>query len=220
MCVKSEPVSPSSEESYYGAVESHFVLRRGSPLFITPSEWALVSRWEEQGIPLHVVMDGIDRVFERPRTSARTRKLSYCRQTVEAAFRRFREGMLGGDKAAREEEPFDLAAYLGKIAASVRKLPSGLAPAIADEVEALSLKESGFEDVERHLSEMDRRMLDIFEGELGEAERTELERGAAASLASYRDRMPDKVYHAAVKSAYRRRLRARWHLPRLTLFDR
>ena len=55
------------DEDYFAAVEAHFVERRGSPLFITPGEWFLVSRWEEQGIPLRVVQEGIDRVFERPR---------------------------------------------------------------------------------------------------------------------------------------------------------
>ena len=87
------------EGNYYGSVEDYFVERRGSPLFITPAEWFLIFRWEEQGIPLPVVKEGIDRVFERPKTRAKPRKLGYCRQTVEATFRRFREVSLGGGRA-------------------------------------------------------------------------------------------------------------------------
>ena len=80
----------NDEPSYYGEIETYFVERRGAPLFITPAEWGLVAKWEEQGIPVHVVQEGIDRVFERPQAVSKSRKLGYCRQTVEAAFRRFR----------------------------------------------------------------------------------------------------------------------------------
>ena len=60
-----------AEESYYGAIESHFVERRGGPLFITPAEWALIQRWEQDEVPLDVVRAGIDQVFDRPRTARR-----------------------------------------------------------------------------------------------------------------------------------------------------
>ena len=100
------------EGNYYGLVEDYFVARRGSPLFITPAEWFLIFRWEEQGIPLLVVKEGIDRVFERPKTRTKQRKLGYCRQTVEAGFRRFREVSLGASErglagAAAEAKALD-----------------------------------------------------------------------------------------------------------------
>ena len=62
-------------DGYYEEVESYFVAQRGSPLFITPSEWDLVWRWEQLGIPLAVVKEGIDRVFERPKTLLKPRRL-------------------------------------------------------------------------------------------------------------------------------------------------
>lgn len=227
-----------SEESYYAAVEDHFISRRGSPLFITPAEWHLVWKWEQAGIPLHVVKEGIDRVFERPASGRRSRKLGYCRQTVEAAFRRFREASLGGGAASGPsgpsvpsiEDPFDPTAHLVEIAgeleraASARPPEDGLgkrAAAAREEVLALSRSASlsGLADIEDRLSELERELVDEAERALAdEARHARAE--AEASLADYRDRMPAKVYAAALESARRRRLRARVGLPALTLLDR
>lgn len=204
-------------EDYFGAVESHFVERRGSPLFITPAEWFLVAKWEEQGIPLHVVREGIDLVFERPQAAARPRKLGYCRQTVEAAYRRFREVSLGGGSARGPvEDRFDVTAHLSRLASELTKA----APDLAARVEALAESGESLRAIEDALTEIDDQLVESAERELGDAERDALRRDAAQSLAAYRDRMPEKVYQSALKSAYRRRLRDEVELPRLSLYDR
>lgn len=207
----------TNEQDYFGDVETYFVERRGSPLFITPAEWFLVSKWEEQGIPLHVVQEGIDRVFERPQATARPRKLGYCRQTVEAAFRRFREVSLGGGESrGPEEDRFDAAAHLLRLASDL----SESAPELASRIEALVDSGQSLGAIEAALIEIDDELLESAELELGETDRAALLADAGASLAAYRDRMPDKVYQSALKSAYRRRLRDHAKLPRLSLYDR
>jgi hypothetical protein len=211
-----------TEESYYAAVESHFVARRGSPLFITPSEWQLVWKWEQAGIPLHVVKEGIDRVFERPRASQKVRKLGYCRQTVEAAFRRFREASLGGASAREEVDSFDPTARLRELAAELEALGSRESSEAGKEVERLAAEAEGraLGELEDRLAELERGLVDAAERSLGEAPRAALRREAEATLGAYRDRMPEKIYLAALESAYRRRLRSRLGLPTLTLLDR
>ncbi|GMR22304.1 MAG: hypothetical protein BMS9Abin37_0643 [Acidobacteriota bacterium] len=210
------------EEGYFGDVEAHFIERRGGPLFITPAEWFLVSKWEEQGIPLDVVKEGIDRVFERPQAAAKSRKLGYCRQTVEAAFRRFREVTLGGgDHRGPVEDRFDAAAHLSRLASKL----SGLsrlagAPDLAARVEALGDSGETLQRIEDALTAIDDELIENAEDTLDENDRVALLSAAGASLASYRDRMPDKVYQSALRSAYRRRLRDKTKLPRLSLYDR
>ena len=71
---------------------------------------------------------------------------------------------------------------------------------------------------EDELAEIDRQLMDAVEAELDEATRADLRADAQSSLASYRERMPAKVYDAAVASAYRRRLRRKLGLPRLSLY--
>ena len=208
------------EGHYYGLVEDYFVERRGSPLFITPAEWFLIFRWEEQRIPLSVVKEGIDRVFERPKTRAKPRKLGYCRQTVEAAFRRFREVSLGGGKREKDSEPpFDPSGHLEAIAAAIEGLDVKTASGIASRVRDLIDSDQSLVGIEDDLTAIDKELLDAIEVELEDDVRSELLREAQDSLASYRERMPKKVYDAAARSAYRRRLRAQRALPRVTLFD-
>ena len=202
---------------YFGDVETYFVERRGSPLFITPAEWFLVSKWEQQGIPLHVVKEGIDLVFERPQATTKPRKLGYCRQTVEAAFRRFREVSLGGGAPrGPAEDRFDAAAHLSRLASEL----SEVAPELAARVHALADGGKTLRAIEDALTEIDDELVESAEAGLGETERDALLADAGGSLAGYRDRMPEKVYNSALKSAYRRRLRDKARLPRLSLYDR
>ena len=212
------------EPNYYGEVETYFVERRGSPLFITPAEWALVAKWEVKGIPIHVVKDGIDRVFERPQAATKPRKLGYCRQTVEAAFRRFREVSFGAqgdgaktrDRSSAKEDRMDVAAHLASLVAEL----SDLAPELASQVAQLGASGASLHAIEDVLTKIDEKLIDTAEEAMDATERGSIQADAARSLASYRDRMPEKVYRSALKSAYRRRLRDRAELPRLSLFDR
>ena len=138
--VRSDEVRLSPEPGYYQEVERYFVARRGSPLFISPSEWDLVWRWEQLGIPLSVVKEGIDRVFERPKTSVKPRRLSYCRQTVEAAFRKFREASLGSVARMAEPDESGAAARLAEISSRLREVAvasTELSPLLEDALEAL-----------------------------------------------------------------------------------
>jgi hypothetical protein len=70
------------------------------------------------------------------------------------------------------------------------------------------------------LTRIDGQLIAAAEETMDAAERDSLRADAERCLASYRDRMPEKVYRSALRSAYRRRLRDRAKLPRLSLFDR
>jgi len=218
-------------DSYYQEVESYFVARRGSPLFISPSEWDLVWRWEQQGIPLAVVKEGIDRVFERPKTLLKPRRLGYCRQTVEAAFRRSRESSLGGRAGGAAREDTGAEAHLTELASRLRDLGvrwldkerelALLLERTADSVRSLSERAGEApEEVERELTALDGKLLAESEAVQATEVREELRREAESSLESYRERMPEKIYRSALESAYRRRLRKRLGLPTLSLYSR
>ncbi len=205
-----------AEENYYSEVETYFILLRGSPLFITPSEWAIVANWEASGIPLNVVKEGIDRVFERPRKPSSTLKLGYCEQAVASAFRRFREIRLGNRNRDSEEKGFDVKAHLVKLVSEVREKY----PKLVDELDLLAESDLSFSEIEEALMELNDVIIDKAESEADATLRAQLLSEAEASLSSYRDKMPVKVYQAAIKSGYRRRLRQRLKLPFLSLLHR
>ena len=219
------------DEGYYEEVESYFVAQRGSPLFITPSEWDLVWRWEQLGIPLAVVKEGIDRVFERPKTALKPRRLGYCRQTVEAAFRRFRESSLGGGPGGTAREDSGAEAHLTEVSSRLRDLAAVWSEKerelalflerTSDAVRSLSARaEEAPSEVERELTALDGKLVVESEAVLGDAVREELRREVESSLESYRERMPEKIYRAALESGYRRRLRRKLGLPTLSLYSR
>lgn len=94
-------------EEYLARIERHFGLRRGGRLLLSPRDWQQVEEWHERGLPLPVVLRGINRAFDRfhaSRRSDRINSLSYCAQHVEEAWEQEREraAMEGG--AAREDD--------------------------------------------------------------------------------------------------------------------
>ena len=93
--------------NYFTEVEEHFIRRRQKHLLVPPLDWCLIELWKDSGIPIHVVIRGIDRSFETAR-SRRTspRSLSYCHPAVTQAFEEYQRAMVGS--ADEENEPDDL----------------------------------------------------------------------------------------------------------------
>ncbi len=230
------------DEVYYPAVEKHFVALRGSPLFISPREWQLIDRWRQQRIPLRVVKQGLDRAFERRKPNRPIRRLSYCRQTVEANYRRFREAVAGEPSVNEPNgtDATDVQAYLsrlkGELARAAEKVDAARQPlvdAIDDAVrrlEALASEHShqadradqadgiGLEEIERELDAVERSLLRAAESILKPEDRQRCLDEAERLLQDYRERMPSDVYESASRAAYLKRVRSIFGLPPLSLF--
>ena len=127
----------------------------------------------------------------------------------------------GGEDRAPAEDRFDAAAHLSRLAAKLSGLSRlQVAPELAARVAALGDSGENLQRIEDALTAVDDELVAFAEEALDENDRDALRSEARASLASYRDRMPDKVYESALKSAYLRRLRDKVKLPRLSLYDR
>jgi hypothetical protein len=78
------------DEQYFSRVEEHFGRRRGGPLVLSPNDWRLLEAWQQQRIPLPVVLRGINQAFDRFEASGprpdRINSLRYCEQEVQAAW--------------------------------------------------------------------------------------------------------------------------------------
>jgi hypothetical protein len=222
----------SEEGSYYAEVEKHFVGLRGSPLFITPQEWQLIHNWRQMGIPLRVVEEGVNQVFERRKPSRRIRRLSYCRQKVEAAYRRHCEALAGAPRpGGSREESTDLQSHLHALENALKRASHSLRtsyPNLAARVEhsaerLVSLRGSlaakgNYQEVESELNRMDEDLVREAETCLVDTDRRHCMDEALRSLRDYQERMPEQVYDSAVRSAYLKRVRAQFGLPALSLF--
>ena len=57
-------MEPFNYFNYYTEIEEYFWKKRGAHLLVSPLDWAIVETWQKAGIPLPVVLRGIDRAFE------------------------------------------------------------------------------------------------------------------------------------------------------------
>ncbi|HEY6188568.1 MAG TPA: hypothetical protein VIW80_13005 [Pyrinomonadaceae bacterium] len=120
--------------NYFTEIEDTFVRRRGKHLLLGTMDWALMATWKEMGVPLHVVLNGIEHAFDSYEAKPRKRSvktLMYCQEEVEAQYAEWLESQLGArgegengetaiveDYVEEEHLPFPRAAILGHMAQS------------------------------------------------------------------------------------------------------
>ena len=87
--------------NYFTEIEEHFQQRRGSLLLLSTLDWALIETWRDAGIPLEVVLRGIDDAFDKyeSRQSKRPQRkvngLAWCSQAVMEAAEIQKEAAIG-----------------------------------------------------------------------------------------------------------------------------
>jgi hypothetical protein len=87
--------------NYFTEIEEEFVKRRGSHMLVSPLDWSLIETWKQRGVPLHIVLRGINASFDAyDRRTSRGRKVNsllYCQQEVEAMFLEYCESRIGAN---------------------------------------------------------------------------------------------------------------------------
>jgi hypothetical protein len=94
--------------NYFTEIEGEFVKRRGSHMLVSPLDWTLIETWKRRGIPLHIVLRGINSSFDgydqRLNRGRKVNSLFFCQQEVEALYQEYvesrvgaRNGAVGGD---------------------------------------------------------------------------------------------------------------------------
>jgi hypothetical protein len=93
--------------NYFTEVEEHFIRRRQKHLLVPPLDWCLIELWKNSGIPIHVVIRGIDRSFETARSRKTSpRSLSYCHPAVTQAFEEHQRAMVGSGEEESGPDDF------------------------------------------------------------------------------------------------------------------
>jgi hypothetical protein len=183
------------EPDYFQEIVSHFALRRGTPFVLSAKDWALMKQWAEAAIPLPVVIEAIDSVFDKAaERQKKVNSLSYCRHAVKELWEERRELQIGASEAVPEE------GAEGALNALADALETS-APSFAPRVRELAREKS--------IPRIEEKLIDL-EHELASALATDEIRAEAARAAEG---------NARVEEAHLRRLvREQFGLPRLTLF--
>jgi len=228
--------------NYFTEIEDAFVRRRGKHLFLSPIDWALMETWKQQGIPLHIVLRGVEKSFDsyeaRPRKRT-VKTLLYCQEEVEAQYAEWVEAHVGSSPASPEPEsgktPFSFAAItehlqrcrsaLSELAQS-RKQEDDLSEAIKRAVALLADIENDFvsgatldtRKVEDSLTVLERLLNDSMLSVASSSTLDELKKGVKDQLKPYKAQMDGPVYKQTFDNLLLKRLREQFSMPRLSLF--
>ena len=232
--------------NYFTEIEDAFVRRRGKHLFLSPMDWALMETWKETGIPLHIVLRGVERSFDSFEAKPRKRSvksLLYCQEEVEAQYAEWLESRVGAnpttEKSSADDSktPFNSTAVRDHLNLSRKTLVELAGPRqrnINDEftealTRAIGLLDAIKEDFESGHTTDTRKLEDSLTGLermlnqalLSAVSTTELDtakKELQAQLKPYRSHMEKSVYNQTVENLLLKRLREQFGIPRLSLF--
>jgi len=140
---------------YFQEIASAFFGHRGAPFVLSSRDMVTISSWEETGIPLRVVLEGMERAFEkyRKRSAGRGKmsSLSFCEAEVVKAHAEHRDRGVGRtDKGeSREGKRKRIRAEVERFLKSMPPETSFLSEVYREALAVLSRKEAPEEILER-----------------------------------------------------------------------
>ncbi|WP_263350897.1 hypothetical protein [Acidicapsa acidisoli] len=228
--------------NYFTEIEEHFQHRRGSLLLLSTLDWALIETWREAGIPLEVVLRGIDEAFDkfdaRQQKSARRLRqvngLAWCAQAVMEAAEQQKEAAIGANTEAHREadagfetrriaDHLQSAAQALETAKIVPEALASLAHRLRVIAESLLSPSSNsptlnLEDLERELTVLEEKLFANLTTHVPEEILLRFKTEAARDLAAYRSRMGAVQLRQIEQQFVHKRLLEHYQLPRLSLF--
>lgn len=199
-------------DEYFLEIESHFARRRGTPFVLSAKDWALMQSWAADGVPLPVVIEAIDSVFDKNETQARKRTingLQYCRHAIKELWHERKGLQIGAHEDSPEENPEPL---LEALAVALEASSAPFVSETATQIRALMIEKT-VPRIEERLIELESELIARLL-ETGEAEsiRADVARAVAGIP------MDEKTRARTEEATLRRFVRERFAMPRLTLF--
>jgi hypothetical protein len=227
---------------YFSEIEERFNRRRGTVLFLSTLDWALIETWREAGVPLEAVLRGIDNAFDKhdskmARAKGRTRKvngLAWAAQAVMQAAEEMVEASTGTareDVKEKRESGFEaerVARFLEEnarlvAAAQVAEAAKTVREETAEKLNALRMEmltdaPMPLDELDRTLTVLEERMVAALMSAALTEELMALREQADRELAPYRSRMGAVQLKQVQTQFLTRRLLEAHALPRLSLF--
>jgi hypothetical protein len=220
--------------NYFTEVEEYFSRKRGKNLLIAPLDWCLVELWRDSGIPLHIVLRGIERSFESAakRQKSTPGTLFYCHQAILEAHQEYQNAMVGaseeeesdGDSSVSEEAA-QREAVLGYLQDLENRLQEGKGEAFeragqritALRAEVTASQTISYPEIDRDLAETGSRLATTLKEELGREKARELGSELRKELKIYRKRLSKEMYQRLEENYLDRRILALHDLPEFNL---
>lgn len=197
--------------NYFTEIERFFQTKRRSFTLLSTLDWVLMESWLEQGIPLQIVLKGIDRAFANPNRKRDIGSLAYCVKSVEKVREEQKDLTIEAPELPDFSED-EVSAYLVQLADEVAKLDEGIAATVrAVDVRDLRL-------AEQTLSALEEKLIAKLKFTADDKTMIELKREVDSELNPFRSTMTTAQLAMLEQQMWRRKLLERFSVPRLSLF--
>jgi hypothetical protein len=234
--------------SYFTDIEQHFVRRRGKHLLVSPLDWALIESWKDMNVPMHIVLRGIDRVFDAYEAAGkphhkRINSILYCQQEVLTCYEEYMHSRVGAPQAdveaaaaATTSSAFSKEIIWSYLAQRLEELNT-LIPSFDSENtrmqealqhaatrlnslidDARTAETLNLEALEQELGRIEDMIYDTLLEAISSDEIKARRREGAKQLREYKKRMSPEVYEQTLGNYVAKQLRENYRIPRLSLF--
>ena len=224
-------------------IEEYFSQKRGSPTLLSPRDWELIDQWRKMGIPLKVILQGIDQSFikfkKANKKGVKINSISYCQQEVLAAWEEYKELTVGKSPEENkrkystplwqkklEKKLLSLAKSVNKSALKAEKRgKKSLGQKLREGGEKLqrlsqllNREEIDIPSCHHQLNTLDR---EISAALLASATSQEIDKANAIAeqeLLEYKERMKHNIYQQIKDNFVRQFLQQQYGIPRISLY--
>jgi hypothetical protein len=205
--------------NYFTEVERYFQTKRESFTLLSTLDWVLIETWKNEGIPLEVVLKGMDRAFEK--NKRRVNSLAYCASAVATAAEEQRD-LRTGTPAPPDFSPEEVRAYLERLGDEVGRLRK-VFPEFGDQFQRIrhAIRDQDTSDLrsaETSLNALEEKLMAIMKIAADELSLIDTEREVEANLSPFRSKMTVEQLAMLKQQLWKRKLMERYGVPRLSLF--
>jgi hypothetical protein len=207
--------------NYFTEIEQFYQTKREVFTLLSTLDWVLIENWKDQGVPLDVVLKGIDRAFSRPNAKRKVNSLAYCVKAVEEVIEEQKDTRMAKPELP-EISADETRKYLADLAEKTTAV-SGAFPEFAGKIAAVAdavrtVDTGNFRDAEQVLVALEEKLIAILRVAADESVLIEVKREIDGELAPFRSTMTTQQLAMLEQQLSKRKLLERYGVPRLSLF--
>jgi hypothetical protein len=195
--------------NYFTEIERFYQSKRKSWTLITCLDWVLIESWKERGVPLELVLKGIDRAFSRAKREVT--HLAYCVKAVEEVLTEQKELTVETPKLPDFSQQ-EVSAYIGRLADELVLVDEGIASGIR------AVDVSDLRTAEQRLTALEEKLIAKLKFTADDRTMIDLKCEVDGELNPFRSTMTAAQLAMLEQQMWRRKLLERHNLPRLSLF--
>ncbi len=198
--------------NYFTEIERFFQSKRRSFTLLSSLDWVLMENWKENGIPLEIVLKGIERAFSSPARKREIGSLAYCVKAIEKVAEELKDLRVDQPRLP-EFSSNEVSTYLAQLAGQVR---NGGFPQIAANIEQVDC--SDLRGAEQQLSALEEKLVAHVTVQADDALLVEVKRAVDSDLNPFRSTMTTEQLAMLEQQLRKRKLLEKFGLPHLSLF--